>query len=238
MRKKKEEASPGSPLWMVSYGDMMGLLLTFFIMIASYSSITDSEKFGLVSRSVAESFGVLSYSSGNKAIIPPIIDPDLLYKEEKEKMLEFTRQLKEYIKSQNYHNNVNIISNKKGITIRIKSNFLFEDESDQIKSASYSFLNKILSDGEEILKIVNVYIESHTSNQPISGGKFRSNIELSISRSARIVEYLLSQNKSTNMQFGAMGSGSSKPLFPNNTSFQRSLNNRLEINFVYKSNDN
>ncbi|MDD3917950.1 MAG: flagellar motor protein MotB, partial [Synergistaceae bacterium] len=43
-KKKKEDSSPGAPLWLVTYGDMVTLVLTFFVLLFSMSSI-DVQKF-------------------------------------------------------------------------------------------------------------------------------------------------------------------------------------------------
>jgi len=55
-RKKKKEG--GVPEWVVTYGDMMSLLLTFFILLVSLSEIKDEDKFKKVVDAVQEAFGI------------------------------------------------------------------------------------------------------------------------------------------------------------------------------------
>jgi len=58
-KKKPEEVSPGSPAWMATFGDLMNLLLCFFVLLFSMSTV-DAQKFELIAASFAQSFSVLS----------------------------------------------------------------------------------------------------------------------------------------------------------------------------------
>jgi len=60
MAKRKEEAPPaGSPAWMATFGDLMNLLLCFFVLLFSMSSV-DAQKFELIAASFSQTFSVLS----------------------------------------------------------------------------------------------------------------------------------------------------------------------------------
>lgn len=61
-----DDAPPGVPEWVVTYGDMMSLLLTFFIMLVSLSEVVADQKFRAMMRSFHEYFG---YENGPKS--PP-----------------------------------------------------------------------------------------------------------------------------------------------------------------------
>jgi chemotaxis protein MotB len=56
-RAKKKEASGGAPEWMVTYGDMMTLLLCFFVIIVSMSEVQKDDRFLQVLESIREAFG-------------------------------------------------------------------------------------------------------------------------------------------------------------------------------------
>lgn len=59
MAKKKPDDPPkGSPAWMATFSDLMNLLLCFFVLLFSMSSV-DAEKFELVVASLKSSFSVL-----------------------------------------------------------------------------------------------------------------------------------------------------------------------------------
>lgn len=64
-RKKQEEAPKGSPAWMATFSDLMNLLLCFFVLLFSMSTV-DNEKFQMVISSLQSSFSVLP--AGGKTI--------------------------------------------------------------------------------------------------------------------------------------------------------------------------
>ena len=66
MGKKKEEAPPpGSPAWMATFSDLMNLLLCFFVLLFSMSTI-DEAKLNEIIASMSSSFSV--FSSGSTSI--------------------------------------------------------------------------------------------------------------------------------------------------------------------------
>ena len=62
--KKKEDPPKGSPAWMATFSDLMNLLLCFFVLLFSMSSV-DAEKFQEVAASLASSFSILSNGSSS-----------------------------------------------------------------------------------------------------------------------------------------------------------------------------
>ncbi|MFT5322292.1 MAG: chemotaxis protein MotB [Planctomycetaceae bacterium] len=60
----EEDAPPGVPEWVVTYGDMMSLLLTFFIMLVSMSELKDEGKNRAALNSMKEVFGPMDGTSG------------------------------------------------------------------------------------------------------------------------------------------------------------------------------
>jgi chemotaxis protein MotB len=64
MPQPEEDSVPGVPEWVVTYGDMMSLLLTFFIMLVSMSQLKEDGKVQAMLDSIREAFGPTSGSSG------------------------------------------------------------------------------------------------------------------------------------------------------------------------------
>ena len=58
-KRKEEEAPKGSPAWMATFGDLMNLLLCFFVLLFSMSTV-DAQKFELIAASFSETFSILS----------------------------------------------------------------------------------------------------------------------------------------------------------------------------------
>ena len=64
-KKRQEDAPKGSPAWMSTFSDLMNLLLCFFVLLFSMSTV-DAEKFEKVIASLQSSFSVLP--SGGSSI--------------------------------------------------------------------------------------------------------------------------------------------------------------------------
>lgn len=64
-QRKQEEAPAGCAPWMATFGDLMNLLLCFFVLLFSMSSV-DAQKFELIAASFSESFSI--FSGGSKSI--------------------------------------------------------------------------------------------------------------------------------------------------------------------------
>ncbi len=60
MARKPKKPEDGAPAWVVTYGDMMSLLLTFFIILVSMSELKQDHKFQRVMKSVRQAFGACS----------------------------------------------------------------------------------------------------------------------------------------------------------------------------------
>lgn len=71
-KKQKKNSSGGVPEWVVTYGDMMTLLLCFFILIAAFSELKRDHEYQRVITAVKEAFG---YSGGVGVL--PVDDPPL-----------------------------------------------------------------------------------------------------------------------------------------------------------------
>lgn len=64
-KKKEEEQAPGSPAWMATFGDLMNLLLCFFVLLFSMSSV-DAAKFDAIAASLSQTFSI--FTAGSSAI--------------------------------------------------------------------------------------------------------------------------------------------------------------------------
>ena len=67
MAKRKEEMPPpGAPAWTATFGDLMNLLLCFFVLLFAMSTV-DAQKFELIASSFSQSFSI--FTAGSTAIV-------------------------------------------------------------------------------------------------------------------------------------------------------------------------
>ncbi|MBI5417066.1 OmpA family protein [Candidatus Poribacteria bacterium] len=237
--KKKEpepEETASAPLWCLSYGDLMTNLFVFFILIVAFSGgDKNNEKLNQAIASINDSFGFGVFDPANKKMIPPIIDPKMISgpENQKAKIAELTEQVRALIKKNNTVYFVNIIQYKEGVKFRIRSEILFEDDSDILKSSAIPFLGELTSSLAKLDNDIN--IESHTSNEPVDSKRFKNNWDLSMARASKLIEFIISKDKIKVHKLSVACFGSVKPLLPNDTNFQRRLNNRIELDIKYKN---
>jgi chemotaxis protein MotB len=224
-RKKSEETpDEGTPAWMVTYGDMMGLLLTFFILIVSFSSIQES-KFEQAAGSMRASLGILPESG------KPQIFNELNRVSQERKMddvIDNVQKMKAQVADKNLQGQVKITLTEKGAHIVIADPLLFDLGSDHLRPQAAPALDivaEMLANSPE----AEVVVEGHTDNWPIHNERFASNWELSSARALAVVKYFAFKKGLNPAMFSATGYGEYHPIKPNDTDENRAANRRVEI---------
>lgn len=131
--------------------------------------------------------------------------------------------------------NLMVERQKKGLVIKLNSNFLFDSGRAEIKE-KYLYLF------EEVFKIIKknqgsvILIEGHTDNIPIKTYKYPSNQQLSEARALNVAHYLIRKFALDKKRVTPIGYGDSQPLGSNATDGGRSKNRRVEIVILEKNN--
>ncbi|WP_457569226.1 OmpA/MotB family protein [Desulfurobacterium sp.] len=226
MRKKKQECK-SFPAWLTSFGDLMSLLLTFFILLYSMSTIS-LEKFNQVIKGLTSAFGgeVIfqegGIPGGRKAGVNfPKMYPKMRTREEVEKQIAEIHKLLQ-------KNGMKASVAKYGteIKIRINTSKLFPPGS----AEPYKSAIPIIKEMCEKLKAVELplRIEGYTDNVPIRTKLYPSNWELSAARAAAVLRLFIKCGYDPKL-LSAAGYGPTHPIAPNNTPQGREKNRRIEI---------
>ncbi len=255
-KKKEEEAKAGAPEWMTTYGDMVTLLMCFFVLLFAFSSI-DKEKFEQVMKSFRGSAGVLE--SGKSLTEDELIfdaspenksTPDS-QDERKEEIVkthlnELAEELIEEIEEQlqkeaedgeenefkdkSIEELVEFIIEDDKLIIRLKDNVLFDSGQAEIKSAALTLL-KVIGEVLQEESFVNsdIKIEGHTDNVPMYSALYPSNWELSAGRAASVLKYLRDELGYDEKRLSISGYADMKPIGDNSTKEGRAMNRRVEI---------
>ncbi|KAB3535875.1 OmpA family protein [Alkaliphilus pronyensis] len=233
-KRPKEQGKKGSPEWMTTYGDMVTLLLCFFVLLFSFSEI-DAKKFEAMIRSFQGSIGVLE--NGNtievSEYISEALDDDLTTDQQQE--LEDFRELKEkleaFLTENNLEGDVLVTLEVRGLVLRFQDNVLFDSGSAELKSTSreiLTYLSTFLVEPDLISKYVR--IEGHTDTDPLRpSSRYETNWELSVARAANVVRYLIEEVGLEPKRFSASGYGEYHPIAPNDTAENKAKNRRVDI---------
>lgn len=226
---KKEEVEEGAPSWMVSYGDLMSLLLTFFVLIATFSSIQQL-KFQKAMGSLKGSLGVMKYLTSPREP-SSLKSPRMRGYEKTEPVLQ---EIQNQIEKTGIDKAVHIEERIDGILIRMTESVLFESGKAELKRSSFEFMAKI---GKVVKDWPNrTRIEGHTDNVPIHNTQFPSNWELSAIRAISVVKFFQKVSLVDAQKMYYTGFGEFRPLVPNTSPKNRAKNRRVEILLEYDEN--
>lgn len=243
--KKRNKESGGEGGWIVTYADLMTLLLCFFVLLYAMSQSIDEEKYQTLANSLQNAFlgsvgedildGMNSGggSSGNEG--------DLSENEEEEDSMtdggvmdglaeELHQVVESFISIQGLDSGVNVTIVPEGIMLDIQEQILFDLGKAEIKTQSLDTLSKIGSLFEKFDNDIRVI--GHTDSIPINTSKFASNWELAAARSCAIVRYYGSQGFDPD-RFVCMSYGDTTPIDTNETEEGRMANRR--VNFLIEA---
>lgn len=222
------------PAWLTSFGDLMALLLTFFVLLLSFSS-TDEQDFENAIGSLQGALGVLSgdpIMSSPVKLHMPIVKGDIT--EARPTMNDAKGQLEEAVEEAGQQGSVQVVQGKEGITIKISDRAAFDVGLADIRDEFKSLLSRI---GQVINRMPNaVVIEGHTDTAPISNESFPNNHWLSSGRALQVLDYFNYQVGIDRSRMSAMGFGEYRPVDPladNDSPEARALNRRVEIRILY-----
>ena len=257
MAKRPEEPKKGSPEWMTTFSDLMNLLLTFFVLLFSMSSV-DVEKFELVVASLQSSFSILpsgGASIGDGMMVSsgvsqlPMLDiyfnemanSESEKEEEGEKDLkeeyqenalaeseEMAEQIEKLAEQYGIQDQVEVEFNAEYVLLNLNGTLLFDSGKSELKVEANSLVEKI----GKILQIYDknmIEVEGHTDNVPISSAKYKDNNVLSMFRALTVADYLREVTTIEPSHIKSSGRGEYVPIADNSTPEGRARNRRVEI---------
>ena len=226
-QQKCPECPAGLPGWLQTFGDLMSLLLCFFVLLLSFSTMK-KEDFEKAVGSLQGALGVLPgepiLSSPIKLHVP-IVRGDLT--EARPTLKDAKSELEEQVEAEGQQQNVEIIESEDGLTIRIKDNAVFSSGDAEIKRNILPLLNKI---GGVLARLPNtIEIGGHTDDLPIQNDRFPNNHWLSSARALGVLDVFQNEVGIAAERMTAIGHGEFKPIVDNDTGENRALNRRVEI---------
>jgi len=225
--KKCEEAAGGGGSWALSYGDLMTLLLTFFVLIVSFST-TELIKFRKAMGSLRGSMGVLLEQDGASIIEKQTRSASPNESMQSQMLKQQMDALEETIFSMELDQGVSIERKEGGLLFRLQSSLVFESGSTEVSPLLYPLLDRI---GLILLLFGrDIKVEGHTDSLPVSRtGRFSSNWELSTARALSVAQYFIEEVHIDPMRLVIAGRGHWKPVAANDSYENRAKNRRVEI---------
>ena len=266
MARRKEDPPKGSPAWMNTFADLMNLLLCFFVMLFSMSSVNE-EKFEKVIASFQSTFSILpggGASIGEGELISSGISQlenfDSYYNQqlssqsdgqtEKEKDIteayeqqeleeseDMAQQLENALSQYGIQDDVEVDFNAEYVTLNMNGALLFDSASAELRGEAYPLVNKL---GKILVTYDNniIEVEGHTDNVPIHSSKYEDNNVLSMYRALAVANYLRDTTTLDPAYIKSSGRGEYVPIADNATPEGRARNRRVEIKIYNSYNSN
>lgn len=253
--KRNEPVEEGAPTWVVTFGDMMSLLLTFFVLMYSMSEVK-SERFLLASQSLREAMGSTADVPVDDpmGLMPDPVDPELelanpgltdgattnpvdgetdgddyidVFAEAYMEMIE--QKLAELVAEAGLDSSsVEIVVEEEGVYLRIRDAALFETAQATLKPDGQALVLSLsqVTRGLEIPTIVS----GHADSRPIRTAAFPSNWELSAARAAGVARLLVATGQDPET-LRVQSFGEFEPVADNDSEEGRARNRRVELFF-------
>lgn len=216
----------GSMRWLLTYADLITLLMAFFIILFAMSKV-DAQKYSLLANSLKTAF-----FAGNSLINLPASNyvpaggsgegggPTLqgIGAELSTSLIRLDPKLKDMLK---------ITVDERGLTISLVGAALFDLGQATIRPDAEKILTEIARSLAQVPNYVSV--EGSTDDLPINTAEFPTNWELSTRRATNVVRFFIEHEGLNPKRFMAVGYGEYRPLYPNDSEANRAKNRRVDI---------
>jgi Flagellar motor protein len=243
-RKKKIEAEKeNNERWLLTYADLITLLMIFFVVLYAMSNV-DAQKFRAVAESLNKALGggrPAALDINDKPGGPQIIgdstpsfssdSPDEKNKQnanlEQTSIEKIKAKLDEYAVENSIQNRLVSSIEERGLVVSITETLLFDSGSAVITANAHEMLgiiSKVLLDVPNYIKI-----EGHTDNVPINTQQFQSNWELSVLRATNVLQIMIGEGRISPNRLSATGYGEYRPIASNTDEAGRARNRRVDL---------
>jgi len=255
MRFSQDEEERSGASWLTTFNDMMTLLMVFFVLIFSMSTLDLNRTEGLI-ENLQSALGVMM--AGRRVSIAvtdtpadgqaaqPAGDTGDKQSGSNEDLQNALRQvqaaagrtkspeLAKLMQELEADPDIQARYSKEGVNLSLENSILFQAGKARINPRGYAVLDKIAA---KLKTLPNrIRIEGHTDDVPIATELYPSNWELSVARAVNVLKYLVNAGPILPVRMSAVGYGDSKPVYSNATSRGRAGNRRVEIILVSEEN--
>ena len=241
-----EEGHENSERWLLTYADMITLLMVLFIVLFAIGE-TNKDKFNKLHDGLAQSFGTAAVVDGGQGILSGSQKQSPTPDESREAEMALSRQrqlqqsallerqqmdqirarITAALAKKGLADAVQFTSDERGLTVNVVTDrVLFDLGQADLRPEGRAVLDAI---APALRGLPNhVTVEGHTDNAPIHSDRFASNWELSTQRATTVLRYLLGHGLGA-AHASAAGYADQRPLAPNDTPAHRARNRRVAI---------
>ena len=230
MLEEEHEEEENLERWLLTYADMITLLMAFFIMMYAMSRV-DQGKFAALATSVRTEFtgtglpvgpDIALVNQGLATSLGIVNGTRFGLRQNVEKSLDKS------IKDKEMRKHVQVLEVDDNLVIRLlDDDVLFASGSARLTEKNRELVARVAI----VLRALpyTIRIEGHTDSVPINTAAFPSNWELSTRRATNVAIYLIRRQNLSPDRISAVGYADTKPVAPNNTPHNRRRNRRIDM---------
>jgi chemotaxis protein MotB len=245
-RRRRHEAAVNTEAWAIPYGDLITLLLAFFVVMYAVSVVNEG-RYRMLAESLVQAFDVLPRTAvsdeqtprGNQMVETvgtpeqqtarsgrAANDPLAEGGESEALIAEMADEVREALAVLIDDDIVDVRESRLWLEVDIQAGSLFATGSAELSPQAGPVLDRVAA----VLGPMpnQLHVEGHTDNRPIDTAVFPSNWELSAGRAAAVVQRLQSAGMAK-QRLVAVGYGAQQPLTDNDTAFGRRANRRVTV---------
>lgn len=257
-KKKAPEKEANTERWLITYSDLITLLMIFFIVMYSMSQV-NAAKYAAVANSLSlvlrgQAMSVLE--TQGPSMVQGISGQQMpegpgKTSAKQGELEEIKRQIAEFIKAEDLKtekdkktgnlsatklsDKITLYEQERGLVISFKDTLLFASGSDQLSDKARQIIIQVSAALKDIPNYIRV--EGHTDNLPINTPQFPSNWELSVMRASNVVHVMSESAGIPAERLSIIGYGENRPLVANDSNENRAINRRVDIVILKKKYD-
>lgn len=233
-RQEEEQEKENSERWLLTYSDMITLLMIFFIIMYTMSSVNEAKFQALAeSLNITLEGGTGMFDSTGPSMMKGTTagttagETAGTGKTEAQMLSDAQKELETYLKAEGLYKNVTLKSEERGLVISFQEMILFPGGQANLTPQARAIMAKVAT---TISKLPNyIRVEGHTCDLPISNGAYASNWELSSARALTVVHEFMDAGKIAPQRLSATAYSEYRPRKPNDSEQNRAQNRRVDI---------
>jgi len=252
MDQPPKKPNAGGAKWLVTFADLMALLMCFFVLLLSFSEM-DVQKYKEVAGSMANAFGVQrkvpaneppmgtsfvakEFSPGQPSSKPISVIENLAMwsplrvrrgRPSQDEGKDIAERIRQGLAREIELGLVQVVLEPDRVIVRIRERASFPSGSAELLQPFRPTMAKI---GEILNSTTSrIVVAGHTDSFPISNARYRSNWELSSARAVTVIHELLRSTSIPPSRFVLEGYADVRPIASNDTAKNRALNRRVEL---------
>ena len=227
-KEKQKKPPPGAPMWMITYSDMVTLLLTFFVLLLSMASM-DPVRFTQASNSLQDAFGMHKQPAQLEFSLPILPAPPQakFTPVQQEMTTKIHKRIKAQLELKNLNDQVDVVEKDSDtIILRVNESLLFKSGQSQVPPAAYPLLRNIA----DIIRPLpmKLLVEGHTDDVKVSQNPI-GNWDLSVSRAVSVMRFFKQGELLDTERMSAIGYGPDNPVVANTDDQNRAKNRRVDF---------